>query len=188
VLTVAAPEFVFSAPNGTPTSMTVTAGQVATYELQLAPLGGFTGAVSLACSGVPEQATCSVSPSVVAVNAASAVSFTVTVTTTARAMAAAVSTRGPFPGVPQLPTPISAMTVAAAHRSHARARGSKPVRVLGAIGALFVCLSVISACGGGGGSTLPPPPGGTAAGSYTLTVTGTSSSASQTMNLILVVN
>jgi hypothetical protein len=187
VLAVAAPEFVFSASNGTPTSMTVTAGQVATYHLELDPLGGFTGAVSLACSGAPEQATCSVSPSVAAVNNASAVACTVTVTTTARAMAAAVSTGGPFPGAPPLPTPISALTLAAALRNHAGTRRSKPVRALGVVGVLLACVSLINACGGGG-STLAPPTGGTAAGSYTLTVTGTSSGVSQTVNLTLVVN
>jgi phosphatidylinositol-3-phosphatase len=187
VLTVTAP-FSFSAANGGSTSVTVTAGQVATFDLQLNPLGGFTGSVSLACSGAPTRATCTVSPSPATVNSASAAPFTVTVTTTARALAAAVTMGAPVSRVPQWPTPVTALTLALAFGSLTRVRRLKPVRVLAHIGVLLACLTLLNACGGGSSSTPPPPLGGTPAGTYTLTVTGTSGGASGTINLTLTVN
>ena len=43
------------------TSATITAGQTATYDLQVSPVSGFNGNVGLACSGAPAPATCAVS-------------------------------------------------------------------------------------------------------------------------------
>jgi hypothetical protein len=186
VLTVTASDFSLSAANGGSTSVIVTAGQVATFNLQVNPSGGFTGSVTLTCSGAPTQATCTVSPATV--NAASAAPFKVTVTTTARALAAAVTMAGPFSRVPQWPTPIIALTLAVALGSVTRVRRLKPVRVFALIGVLFACLTLLNACGAGGSSTPPPPPGSTPAGTYTLKVTGTSSGVNHTMNLTLTVN
>jgi hypothetical protein len=67
-------------------SGTVTAGQSATFTLNVSPSGGFNQAVSLACSGAPQAATCTISPSSVTLNGSSASTATLTVTTTARGM------------------------------------------------------------------------------------------------------
>ena len=69
-------------------SATVTAGQTASYALSLASQGGFTGPVSLTCTGAPTAATFSLSPSSVTPAAAGTTPVTVRVTTTARSMAA----------------------------------------------------------------------------------------------------
>src|SRR6267154_548759 len=55
VLTVTAPDFSLSVANGGSASVTVTAGQVATFNLQVNPLNGFSGSVSLACTEAPTQ-------------------------------------------------------------------------------------------------------------------------------------
>jgi hypothetical protein len=66
-----------------PSTGTVTAGQSASTTLTLTPSNGFTGAVSLTCSGLPTGAACGFSPASVTVNGAAATS-TLTITTTAR--------------------------------------------------------------------------------------------------------
>ena len=54
---------------------------------------------------------------------------------------------------------------------------------------LVVCIAtILSASGCGGGSSGPPPPSGTPAGTYNLTVTGTSQGQNRTVGLTLTVN
>jgi YVTN family beta-propeller protein len=50
------------APSASPSSQTISSGHTATYTLTLTPLFGFTGTVSLACSGGPPNSTCTFSP------------------------------------------------------------------------------------------------------------------------------
>ncbi len=64
-------------------TLTVTAGQTATYNLQLVPGPGFTGSVSFACTGAPATSTCTTAPSPLTVTGGAPVPFTVSVTTTA---------------------------------------------------------------------------------------------------------
>ncbi|HYL61285.1 MAG TPA: choice-of-anchor D domain-containing protein, partial [Candidatus Methylomirabilis sp.] len=68
------------APGGS-TAATVTAGQTAQYNLQLTPGPGFSGTVTLTCSGAPVAATCSV-PVSVQVSSPSPAPFALTVATT----------------------------------------------------------------------------------------------------------
>lgn len=68
-----------AAPAGS-TSATVSAGQPAQYNLQITPGAGYTGTVSLSCSGAPQNANCQLPSSIQITNGAAA-PFTVTVTT-----------------------------------------------------------------------------------------------------------
>ncbi|HKV25023.1 MAG TPA: choice-of-anchor D domain-containing protein [Candidatus Acidoferrum sp.] len=68
-----------AAPNGA-TSAMITAGQTAQFNLQITPGAGYSGTVSLACSGAPLGANCSV-PASVQVSNGVAVTFAVQVTT-----------------------------------------------------------------------------------------------------------
>ena len=61
---------------------TVAPGQVAKYTVAVAPGGGFNQTVTLTCSRVPAQSTCSVSPSSVTLNGATSAPIIVSVTTT----------------------------------------------------------------------------------------------------------
>jgi FtsP/CotA-like multicopper oxidase with cupredoxin domain len=63
-----------------PASQTVNGGQSAKYTVTLTPVGGFTGAVSLSCSGVPSTYRCSITPTSVTLNGGTQ-RATVTVTT-----------------------------------------------------------------------------------------------------------
>jgi hypothetical protein len=74
-------------------SGTVTAGQSVATTVTLTPSGGFTGIISLACSGLPAGASCSFSPSSPSTNGAPAQS-TLTITTTARTAQALPSSKG----------------------------------------------------------------------------------------------
>jgi hypothetical protein len=76
-LTQAVSDFSIAA---SPSSLTVSRSHSGTYTLTLSPLSGFTGAVSLSCSGVPNRTTCSISPSSVTLNGTTSAQATVTIT------------------------------------------------------------------------------------------------------------
>jgi hypothetical protein len=56
-------DFSLGIASGSSSSATITPGHTGTYSLSVTPEGGFNQTVSLACSGAPSQATCSVAPS-----------------------------------------------------------------------------------------------------------------------------
>jgi hypothetical protein len=178
-----------SAPSGTNT--TVSPGQTAQYPLQLTPAAGFTGAVSLGCSGAPELATCAVSPSAVNVTAGSSPTFTVSVTTTGTAS----SFSWPFGGGRPIVFRTEVFCVVAAWLLFLVMRGRRVSPRLSFLAAgilLMISVSVVVAgCGGGGGSATsgPSPSPSTPAGTYTLTVTATARNVpAQNISLTLVVN
>jgi hypothetical protein len=175
-----------------PSSATMAAGERATYALGLTPSNGFSGSVSLACSGAPQAATCSISPAAVTLSGATAAAATVTVTTTARAQAF------PRAGLEVVPPPTSSLfgmrwfaclLALATLASCATRRGCHQRTHTGRwnfpspLGAIIFFALFSSACGGGGGSVAPPPPAppsGTPAGTYTLKIAATTSSGALT--------
>ena len=177
-------DFSFGPGSGGSTSAAITAGQTATYNVQLNPAGGFSGSVSLTCSGAPAQATCSISPASVTVTGSSAVPFTVTITTTA-ATAMASSATGGSDSSPsgQRYAFLFACVLLAAIKLGTRQAGGK--RAWATIGSLVCLTIVLVACGSSSSST--GGSGGTPAGTYNLTVTGTSQEISHTLALTLTV-
>jgi uncharacterized repeat protein (TIGR03803 family) len=182
------PDFSFSPGSGGSTSATVTAGQTATYNLLLNPAGGFSGSVSLACSGAPAQATCSISPASVTVSGASAVPFTVTVTTMAATSMASTATgrsASSSHGIAgQRYAFLFAILLLAAFKIGTRRAGGK--RAWAPIGSL-VCLTIALVACGGSSSTGGGGSGGTPAGMYNLTVTGASQKINHKLALTLTV-
>ena len=73
--------------SATPSTMTITAGQQASFTVSAAPLNGSKQTVAWVCMGAPQAATCTVSPSSVTLNGSNAATATVTLTTTARTAA-----------------------------------------------------------------------------------------------------
>lgn len=151
------PEVTIPSPGGDGT-MDVTA-----YNVK-----GYTGAVNLACSGLPSGASCSFSPTALSfASGTTSVPFTVTVTTSSSSLVRpndrydALAWR--IFGVLALALiAVVALLLAAPQQLNLR-------RAAVALVALMLCAS-ISACGGGNGSGAP--------GTTTATLTGTASSGS----------
>jgi hypothetical protein len=171
---------------------TVTPGASATYSLSVVPLGGFTRAVTLSCSGAPADSTCSISPSSFTLNGSSPTSATVTVSTSGSSASLARPVGSP-PNAGQLAflAPIAGLPGLALVGIWGGSRKGRGRVFYGLV--VFCLLSAVagmSACGGSsnngnGGSS------GTPAGTYTLTITGTytsgSTSLTQSKKLPLVV-
>jgi hypothetical protein len=178
----------------TPASATITAGQPATYNLTLSPVNGFSGSVSLACSGNPVRSTCAISPTSVPLAGVNPGTATVTVNTTARAVAPpspgirlAPPGLGIFDGLRQQMLWLLALLMlggilAAGNASARRARLNTLV-----LAAVLIMGLLWAACGG---ETANVPQGdvGTPAGTYFVTITSTSGSAVHTTSLTLKVN
>jgi Phosphoesterase family/Abnormal spindle-like microcephaly-assoc'd, ASPM-SPD-2-Hydin len=164
-----------------PTSGTITAGQSATFTLNVSPSGGFNQTVSLACSGAPQAGTCTISPSSVTLNGSSASKATLTVTTTTRGMLVVrPEPRWIFPGLPALGermelTKILWLMATLALLGLLADRRRQARLVLG-----FAVLLVVLASGCPG-MVKSTPPTGTPAGNYTLTLTGTSGTGSSAL-------
>ncbi len=181
-------DFSFAPPSGSSTSATVAPGSPATYTLSVGGEGGLSGAVSFTCTGAPSEATCTVSPNP-ATAGSSATNVTVTVTTTAPSVSAPRSR--PLPPVPPLPPGLrgllmlalvlAAMAWAIRRRNQPGLSPWRSTMLPLATGLLLIL--ALAACGGGGSAGGGPPPNpGTPAGTYNLTVTGTTGSGSSTLS------
>jgi hypothetical protein len=161
------PPFNFSA---TTTSATIAAGATATYNITLNAVGGFTGSVSLACSGAPVGSSCTVSPNPAVLGTSDP--LTVTVSNTANARLAPA----PFRTWPLV------FAGALAGLLWGVRRKPRPAKLI----ALAVGLVVVVGVGSCGGSKPPPPPPPPPTFA-TLNVTGTSGQATNSITLSLTV-
>ena len=71
--------FTLQLASGTNTAASAAVGQSAGYNLSLNSINGFSGAVSLSCSGVPAGDTCTISPATVNLVAGASVPISVSV-------------------------------------------------------------------------------------------------------------
>jgi hypothetical protein len=167
--------------SGASTTATVTAGQTATYNLSIAATPGAAGTATLTCTGIPTNATCSVSPSSLTLSSSANATFTVTVNTQVVRTAALT-----FEGV-KLASIGLAFLAPVALLVAKRRRVSYRVR---ACVLLLACIPPIALTGCGGGSPPPPPPQTftTPPGTYTLTVNATTGSATVSQPLTLIVH
>jgi hypothetical protein len=176
----------FSAPEVSPTSLTLAAGQSGMIAATVSSEGGFAGTVTVSCTSAPTAATCVPSPTTLTLTSGSSAASTVTVTTTARGLL-------PPPGGPQTPVgpltavPVLAMAVLAGLFFAMRRPGRMDAamgRRLGGIGlaSVLLWLGLLAACGGGSSTTT-----GTPAGNYTLTITAVSGSSSTSTTVPLTV-
>jgi 6-phosphogluconolactonase (cycloisomerase 2 family) len=189
---------------GASTSASITAGQPATFTLQVNPAAGFSGSVTLSCSGAPTAAMCMPSPGSVSVSGGTPSSFSVNVTTTGTSFVPPEDHMRP----PSLLGPVlqGILVLAAVLFLLLSVRwneGARRRRLILAFGcsAVFLMVATFTGCssgaqsasvtpppGGGGGGTTPPPVV-TPQGTSTLIVTATSGSLpSQSIQLTLIVN
>jgi hypothetical protein len=162
----------------------VNAGQTAQYTLQLSPGLGYSGSVTMACSGGPATTVCTVT-NPIQLTTGTPTSLNVTVSTMARSLPVPNSDRQPNPPTSRyLMLLMFSMCLAAfAMFNQLKQRGGfAPSRLAYAGGLLILVLagSGIAGCASGGASVVTPTPGtsGTQKGTYTLTLTPTASSMS----------
>jgi hypothetical protein len=155
------PIVAFAPQSGGSTSVTVTAGQTATYHLVATASALFSGGVALSCSGTPTYSTCVVSPTSANLTAGSQTGITVTVTTELQLSSSA----GPLPQPFSLAGAGVSSVLAAFFVFFRRRKLSATLFPAIAILMTGLLLSGLLACGGGAssGSTGPTvsttPPG-----------------------------
>jgi hypothetical protein len=173
--------FLLSSSDPAP-SATVLAGQTANYALTLKSVGTFAGTVTYSCSTTATLSSCVVSPSSTVVSGPGNSSLQVSVTTTAQTTSArSRSVRGWYATLAFALISVGCVWIVPTRNRRIRVGTSSLVLV-------FMVIA-LQACGGGGTSPKGPTVhAGTAAGNYTVTVTATSGSLTQTMNLALIVN
>ncbi len=167
----------FSVVNAT-AAQTVTAGQAAMYTINVSGVGGtFPGSVTFSASGLPPLTTAGFVPQSVSPGAGT-VPSTLTLTTTARGIAGHILPGAPGDAPnPKLPQPMLWLgmmgLLGATLLLLKRTRKLSPrVAAAGFLALAAVCVvGFASGCNGGG---FPAVQSGTPAGTYMVTVTGTS--------------
>lgn len=148
----------------TPATQTVAAGSPASYSLTVTPLGGFTGTISLTCSGLPSLASCNAQT--VTVSSGSA-SQTITIATAAPSTAMSVVRRVAFSGY----TLLAGCTLCFGWMRRTL-RISSHFLLLFLIPVLPLALC-ISGCGGSGTPAKNSGAPGTPSGTSAITITAT---------------
>jgi len=171
-LTVIAGGGSFSLSTPSPAAATVAAGNSATFTTTVTPTGSFGGTVTLSCVIATSASPAPVCSSAYVTVNGTPVQTTLTVTTTAPRTSRAPSSRIFY----ALLLPLGGVTLLGASGVSRRKKVlSLLLMFLAASGLLF-----LTACGGSSSSSAPPgggsTTGGTPAGTYTVTVTGTSGS------------
>ena len=172
-----------------PVSATVTAGQSATYTIQVTPqFGSFDSSISFTATGLPRGCTAAFAPASVTPGADSATT-TLTLRTTSRAASTAGAGAMFGPAGP-VPPAAALLLLVAACLLWVRFKRSLPIwlssrRLAAAALICLIVLMVSCSAGGGGGST---PSTGTPAGSHNVTVQATSGNLTVSMLVTVVVH
>jgi uncharacterized protein (TIGR03118 family) len=179
----ATPTFGFSAAAP---SATVTAGGTTQVQLSLAPVNSFSGSVSLACSGLPTNATCSFSPAQVSVSSTAPTIVTATITTNTKTAALQPLRK---PGMIAGITAAFLLPFASLLGLRKRLRSVTALRVMGMAMILMASAAVVGGCSDGSSttatSTTPAPV--TPAGTSTITIAATAGTVTQQTSLALTV-
>jgi hypothetical protein len=152
----------------TVSAATVNAGQPAAFSMTISGQI-FVGAISLSCSGLPAASSCAFNPPLAGPGT---IVDTMTITTTARS-AVVGGIEPPLSRLPFLLAVFLSFTLLLGSGYYSRSGRLRRFRpAWGVAGLLLACALAIAGCGGG--SQPPVTTQGTPAGSYQITVTGTS--------------
>jgi uncharacterized protein (TIGR03118 family) len=178
--------------SASPSTMTISAGQTASFTATVGGLNGFNSTVTLSCSGQPVNSTCKFSPASVTPASGGTVTSMMTISTSSNPyMHAALSGRnqrgGRYAMMLAVPTLVLLATFLAGNIRRSRVAGNKWIPGLaGSLALLFVtaCLLAASGCGGYGSNN---PGSGTQRGTATVMITGTSGALSHSTPVTLTV-
>jgi hypothetical protein len=177
------PDFSISVTPGSPTSQVVLAGGVATYSVALAESAGSIPSVSLTCTGQPQDSTCSISPNVMVLSAASQ-NAKVTITTVGTATAArnnGSQDSAPTPGVVWLAIAAAIAFALRSRRLESVSLGRRTAFALAAI--LFALIGCATM-----NNESPGVDERTPAGTYTVIITATAGSVMHSTSVQLFVH
>jgi hypothetical protein len=199
-------DFCFASATGQPVTAPIQPGQSATYSLEIDSSAGFTGSVSLACTGAPPVGACAITtnppstPPAVQVSPGAPGQFQVVVSTSAGLFPTGNRHPPRKPPVLSVPEPMwwlltiwLAMLLIWAIRTFrpdAREAGWRHAGFakIAQVGALLLAFALGMAACGGGGSVSDPVPAGTPPGTYTMTIVATGpSGVTRTIPLSLAV-
>ncbi len=167
-----------------PSSETITSGQTAAFQIQILPVNGSTGTVTLTCAGAPPSSICAVNPVSLALSGTATASATVTIATgQPGSTAAAAGLRTFFRGYGRLLALLVPFGLVALRRR-------RFVMVLLLVPLLFLPISCGLGASAGSGSdaaSTSAPVNTTPPATYTITVTGAAPGVSNSLPLTLVV-
>jgi uncharacterized protein (TIGR03118 family) len=174
------PTFGFSASTG---AATVTAGGSTQMTISVAPANGFSGTVTLACSGLPTGATCMFSPAQLTVSPTAAATATVTCQTTKGMASLAPSHRSnSAAGITYaVLLPFASVLI---FRRRKSGNAASALRLLSVMLVFVATSGFILGCGGSSMTTSQPV---TPAGTSTVTMTATSGAVMQQTSVALTV-
>lgn len=171
------PDFSLTLPAA---SITITAGQSTNLALTLAASGGFNQTVSLSCAGAPAESTCVASPSSVNPNGGT-VTAQISITSSPRTTGVLLIDDGHHRW---LGWALAGLLFTVVALTFMDGRVHRPRMVFASVAFALVFLG--PGCSGGAASANKNS-AGTPAGSYTLTITGTSGNQSRSAIMTLVV-
>ena len=182
------PDFTISA---SPATMTISAGQSAPFTVTVGGLNGFNSAVTLACSGLPVNSTCSFSNMSPTPASGGTTTSMMTINTSSNPyMPAQLMAGMPSGGMYGLLLPVPALVLSAVLlfgfcRNKRATRQFWSFHLAATLGLLVVsaCLLAASGCGYNSNGSM----NGTQRGTFTVMVTGTSGNLSHSTSVTLTV-
>ncbi len=169
---VSAPTFTLM---GSESNLTIASGGSGNVGLTLTPTGGYTGTITMSCTTMLADVSCTFNPATYTADGSNTV-LTGTVTISSTSAAAMLV---PRPGVPVLLASIAWLlpfALIACWRRKWAITAATPVFMLGL---LLACAACLTACGGGGSSGRTTPVTGT----VTVLASGSSGDVSQSITL-----
>jgi uncharacterized protein (TIGR03118 family) len=177
--------------SASPSSMTISAGQTATFTVTAGSLNGFNSAANLTCSGQPINSTCSFSPASVTPASGGMATSMMTVSTSSNpymhaGLISGNQTGGHYAMMLAVPALVLVATFLAGSIRGGRAAGNRWIpSFAGSLVFLIVTASLLAASGCGYNSNSAG--NGTQRGMATVMVTGTSGSLTHSASVTLTV-